>query len=69
MTKAWMYLKKAGTFILAASMLIWFASNYPKYPSLEQEYATKIEQSHDEARECSCKMSSQAHFWKKAIWE
>lgn len=28
--KAWLYLKKAGTFILAASMLIWFASNYPK---------------------------------------
>jgi ferrous iron transport protein B len=24
------YLKKAGTFILAASILIWFASNYPK---------------------------------------
>ncbi len=24
------YLKKAGTFILVASMLIWFASNYPK---------------------------------------
>ena len=28
--KAWMYLKKAGTFILAASILIWFASTYPK---------------------------------------
>jgi ferrous iron transport protein B len=24
------YLKKAGTFILGASILIWFASNYPK---------------------------------------
>ena len=24
------YMKKAGTFILGASMLIWFASNYPK---------------------------------------
>ena len=24
------YMKKAGTFILAASVLIWFASNYPK---------------------------------------
>jgi len=24
------YMKKAGTFILAASILIWFASNYPK---------------------------------------
>ncbi len=28
--KAWSYLKKAGTFILAATILIWFASNYPK---------------------------------------
>ncbi len=28
--QALMYLKKAGTFILVASILIWFASNYPK---------------------------------------
>jgi ferrous iron transport protein B len=28
--EAWMYLKKAGTFILVATILIWFASNYPK---------------------------------------
>ena len=28
--KSLMYLKKAGTFILGASILIWFASNYPK---------------------------------------
>lgn len=41
------YLKKAGTFILAASMLIWFASTYPKQPLLEQEYMTKIEQTVD----------------------
>lgn len=38
------YLKKAGTFILAASVLIWFASNYPKNEVLETEYAVKIEQ-------------------------
>jgi len=38
------YLKKAGTFILAASMLIWFASTYPKQPLLDQEYQAKIEQ-------------------------
>ena len=49
------YLKKAGTFILGASILIWFASNYPKVeiPSslgdnqaklyeLEQSYLGKI---------------------------
>jgi len=38
------YLKKAGTFILAASILIWFASNYPKNHELEAQYETKIEQ-------------------------
>ncbi len=42
--KALMYLKKAGTFILAASVLIWFASNYPKYPEMVAEFETKIEQ-------------------------
>ena len=38
------YLKKAGTFILLASMLIWFASAYPKQPLLAEHYAQKIEQ-------------------------
>lgn len=41
--KALMYLKKAGTFILAASVLIWFMSNYPKYPDIEEEFNQKIE--------------------------
>ena len=43
LTKTMMYLKKAGTFIAAASMLIWFLSNYPHNLILEEEYATKIE--------------------------
>jgi len=34
--KAWSYLKKAGTFILAATILIWFASNYPKSDTQSQ---------------------------------
>jgi ferrous iron transport protein B len=38
------YLSKAGTFILAASVVVWFASNYPKDPQLEAQYQTKIEQ-------------------------
>ena len=42
-SKAWMYLRKAGTFILAASILIWFASTYPKNPAIEEEYTAKIE--------------------------
>lgn len=40
--KALSYLKKAGTFILAASMLIWFASTYPKQPLIESHYVAKI---------------------------
>ncbi|WP_263833220.1 ferrous iron transport protein B [Sulfurospirillum oryzae] len=42
-SKAIMYLKKAGTFILGASLLVWFASNYPKYPDIETAFAKKIE--------------------------
>ncbi|QDF29819.1 ferrous iron transport protein B [Halarcobacter anaerophilus] len=41
--QALMYLKKAGTYILAASILIWFASNYPKYPEYEEMMNQKIE--------------------------
>ena len=41
-SKSMMYLKKAGTFILAASVLIWFASTYPKQPELEAAYEAKI---------------------------
>ncbi|MEA1955587.1 MAG: ferrous iron transport protein B [Campylobacterota bacterium] len=44
LTKTMMYLKKAGTFIAAASMLIWFLSNYPKNLILDEEYSVKIEQ-------------------------
>ncbi|RYA24744.1 ferrous iron transport protein B [Malaciobacter halophilus] len=41
--QAMMYLKKAGTFILAASLLIWVASNYPKHLDVEETYNQKIE--------------------------
>jgi len=43
LTKTMMYLKKAGTFIAAASMLIWFLSNYPHNLELEEQYGVKIE--------------------------
>ena len=42
-SKSMMYVKKAGTFILMASMLIWFISSYPKNSLIEEEYTTKIE--------------------------
>jgi ferrous iron transport protein B len=43
--EAWMYLKKAGTFILAATILIWFASNYPK-PTNDISPKAQLEQSY-----------------------
>jgi len=43
-----MYLKKAGTFIAGASMLIWFLSNYPHNLDLEEAYSLKIEQASSE---------------------
>jgi len=53
--QSYMYLKKAGTYILMASVLIWFASNYPKYPEVESSYQARIEiaakqNQHEEAK-------------------
>lgn len=42
-SKTFMYLKKAGTFIAAASILVWFLSNYPHNDILTHEYEQKIE--------------------------
>ena len=36
-SKTMMYLKKAGTFIAGASMLIWFLSNYPHNLTIEND--------------------------------
>ncbi len=61
LTKTMMYLKKAGTFIAAASMLIWFLSNYPHNLILEQKYASKIEVavSQDEKMKLSNELASE----------
>jgi len=42
--QAMSYLNKAGTFILVASALVWFASNYPKNEELESSYRAKLQQ-------------------------
>ncbi len=44
LSKTLMYLKKAGTFIAGATVLIWFLSNYPHNTELENNYEVKIEQ-------------------------
>ena len=38
--RAWLYIKKAGTVILLASIIIWFAGSYPKNPEIHQKYET-----------------------------
>jgi len=64
------YMKKAGTFILAASILIWFASNYPKNHELEAQYQVKIEQTVNEDaktqlnNELSLKLLEQSYLGK-----
>lgn len=45
-TKTTMYIKKAGTFIAGASMLVWFLSNYPhdtQFVSKEKERIAQIQ--------------------------
>jgi len=44
MTKTWMYLKKAGTFIAAATILVWFLSTYPHNEELHTTYTMQVEQ-------------------------
>jgi len=36
--RAWMYIKKAGTVILLASIIIWFSGSYPKNHEVSQKY-------------------------------
>ena len=50
LTKTMMYLKKAGTFIAAAAMLVWFLSNYPHNTLLEESYSAKMEITQDEEK-------------------
>ena len=47
-TKTTMYIKKAGTFIAAASMLVWFLSNYPHNEEMIAMKNAKIEKISDE---------------------
>ncbi len=41
--KAKLFIKKAGTFIAGAAMIIWFLSNYPVNENLVNEYEKKME--------------------------
>ena len=45
--KAKLFIKKAGTFIATASMLVWFLSTYPNNPAIETKYLQQIEATTD----------------------
>ena len=51
LSKAYMYLRKAGTYILLATVLIWTLSTYPKDSALQTEYAQKIAQTISETEQ------------------
>ena len=68
-SKSIMYIKKAGTFILLASMLIWFISAYPKNSVIEAEYTTKIEALQAQLEEASSTQKDEAADEEKAINE
>ena len=55
--QAIMYLIKAGPYILAASLLIWFASNYPKHLDIEKSFNKKIELAQTEKEQLDLKNS------------
>jgi ferrous iron transport protein B len=59
--QAWSYLKKAGTFILAASILIWFASNFPKDEGYNESIALQMETVADEAQLAQMQASLSAY--------
>ncbi|MCK9175808.1 MAG: ferrous iron transport protein B [Desulforhopalus sp.] len=42
MNQTMMYFKKAGTYILAVSILVWAASSYPKQPHLDEAFNIQI---------------------------
>ncbi len=44
--RSWLYVKKAGTIILAASVLLWFAANWPAPPADRLAAAASPEEAH-----------------------
>jgi len=48
--RGWLYLKKAGTVILAISILLWAVSSYPRKTRFDRDYAAEIHQLEDQGR-------------------
>jgi ferrous iron transport protein B len=61
--RAWMYLKKAGTIILAISIVIWALTRFPLQRDLQHRYETRIAAAAEPAR----KASLRAEFAEKRL--
>ncbi|MDD2356573.1 MAG: ferrous iron transport protein B [Thiovulaceae bacterium] len=66
-TKTTMYIKKAGTFIAAASMLIWFLSNYPHNIQMVAEQKAKIELTTDMQEQKLLQASLSEHLLEQSF--
>jgi len=64
--KTKMFLKKAGTFIAVAAMVIWFLSTYPHHPKIEQTYVKKIELTQDKTKKLSLENEMSAKLLEKS---
>ena len=56
-----MYVQKAGTVILAGSMLIWFLSSYPAHPRLSADYARLFHQETARHERVLAQIAREAH--------
>jgi ferrous iron transport protein B len=45
--RAWLYMKKAGTVILAISVVLWALTSYPKKSRFDQDYAARQERAEE----------------------
>lgn len=60
--KAKMYVKKAGTFILGASILIWWAQTYPYRADIRADFDSKIELATSETAKNELEIAKQTYL-------
>lgn len=55
--RSWLYIKKAGTLILGASIVMWFLTSYPKAPGLTAIYDRAVAEAEADAAELSWRLN------------
>jgi len=57
--RSWLYVKKAGTLILGASIVMWFLTSYPKAPHITAAYDRGVAEAEAEAEELSGRLAAE----------